>query len=97
MKLIDCEPRWTKVTNPDMGGDAERQGMGLSFLPVGFAGRINIWFENPLDGKPPINEPEKPRTLWKRKGETFDTLTLAPSIRDDSQGFHKTLTNGVFA
>ena len=100
MRLIDLDPRWVKTTNPDFGGgDPSRFGMGLSFLsPLKTGLRINIWFKNPLDGKGPINEPEKPRALWERKGNTFDTLTLTPSIDVTSKSYpnewHGNITNG---
>lgn len=93
MKLIDCDPRWTKVSNLDMGGHPERHGMGLSFTPPDSAVRVNIWFKNPIDGGPPINEPGKQRCLWDRSGDTFETLTLHPSI-DDSPRFHGWIRNG---
>jgi hypothetical protein len=68
--------------------------MGLSFLsPLGTGLRINIWFANPLDGGLPINDPDKTRTLWQREGDTFDTLTLAPSI-DASPDWHGHINGG---
>jgi hypothetical protein len=94
MKLSDCDPRWTKATNPDDGGRPDGQGMGLSFLsPLGTGVRINIWFANPLDGGSPINDPKRPRQLWKRTGETFDTLTLTPSV-DASPDWHGHIKDG---
>lgn len=56
---------------------------------------LYVPFENPLDGGPSI-EPGHPR--WRRAGETFETLTLTPSIlRTRSKGgcgWHGWITNG---
>lgn len=50
---------------------------------------------NPLDGGPPL-EPERSR--WLREGDTFESLTLAPSIRriphDGSCGWHGFIRRG---
>ena len=94
MKLTDLDPRWTTATNPDCGGRPDAHGMGLSFLsPLGTGLRINIFFANPLDGGTPINDPEKQRTLWQRTGDTFETLTLTPSV-DASPDWHGWIKNG---
>ena len=66
----------------------------LSFLsPKGTGLRINIWFANPLDGGPPISDPDRPRCLWQRTGDTFETLTLSPSV-DASPDWHGWIRNG---
>jgi hypothetical protein len=93
-KLAELDPRWIKATNPDCGGRPGAHGMGLSFLsPLDTGLRINIWFANPLDGGPPISDPDMPCHLWQRTGETFDTLTLTPSI-DASPDWHGFITSG---
>lgn len=54
---------------------------------------ISIAFENPLDGGPPAPG----RLHWKRTGDTFETLTLAPSVdasRTHPQGWHGFVING---
>lgn len=41
-----------------------------------------VGFRNPLDGGPPFeSRPGGP--LWDRRGETFETLRLSPSILSD--------------
>jgi hypothetical protein len=58
---------------------------------------IGIWFTNPLDGGPPLNDP---RPKWRRTGETFENLTLdnpggSNSCDFSSSGhWHGFITNG---
>lgn len=62
-----------------MYGD-NRHGMGLSFLcPVHRDHRLVVMFANPIDGLPAAT-PEEGHYQWQRTGETFETLTLGPSI-----------------
>ena len=42
--------------------------------------KLIVWFENPLDGGPSIDPTKHRAPLWKRGGETFETLSLTPSI-----------------
>lgn len=85
MKLVAFNPRWivgahwqdgeTLVFNQDNFWN--RYGMGISFdCPHCYVQRLGVYFSNPIDGKPP----ESGVPLWKREGETFDTITLSPSI-----------------
>lgn len=73
-----------------LGDASQRHGGGISFeCPVhtqhcvtcgqktNGSHRIVVWFENPIDGLPP--EATAPHR-WIREGETFETLTLSPSI-----------------
>lgn len=80
-----------------------RHGIGISFdcpCPVctskrtggfdeDFYLRIFVSFANPLDGGPPIHGD---RHLWQRTGDTFETLSLTPSILSvagrDGCGWH---------
>jgi hypothetical protein len=54
-----------------------------------------VAFANPLDGGPPhisLGEP-----TWQRTGDTFETLTLSPSIlrtRPYGCGWHGFITDG---
>lgn len=83
MKLTDHNPRWVGYGGEgisDANGDPvpARSGVGLTFnCPCGTCGqRPYIGFQNPLDGGPPVsNGPH-----WNRAGETFETLTVTPSI-----------------
>jgi hypothetical protein len=68
MKLAALSPKWIAVGAGDVG---------ISFAcPCGRCGeRVYVLFANPLDGGPTV-EPKG----WQRTGETFDDLTLRPSI-----------------
>lgn len=98
-KLIDFNPSFLGT-----GGDgvtrngkpvSRREGVGLSFdCPCGCGCRAFIYFENPLDGGFIIPE-HQPN--WKRTGDTFETLTLFPSLQRNSDcKWHGFLTDGVF-
>lgn len=67
------------ITDKDGNSVPERHGIGVMFdCPCGCGVGCYVGFENPLDGKPPRANKGEP--LWARTGETFDTLTLRPSI-----------------
>jgi len=98
MRLIDLEPRWVVAHRwDDADGTMQfqwaeaplrRHGMGLSFLcPVHRDHRLAVMFANPLDGQPPDAEAQY---LWKRDGDTFESITLGPSV--DASG--NTSSNG---
>lgn len=104
MKLSDLDPRWC------IGGGSlfyGRHGMGMSFLcPVHKNHRLAVMFSNPLDGQP---RDTSARYCWLRTGDTFEVMTLGPSI--DASGsnsdigshlgmiqtpcWHGYITNGV--
>lgn len=56
--------------------------------------RHYVDFANPLDGGPSV----RAEHAWQRTGETFDTLTLTPSIHSVADkggcGWHGFITNG---
>lgn len=87
MRLVDLEPTWSF----DRAG---RQGMGVSFLcPCCRKTTIFAPFKNPIDGGAP-GWPDR-KCHWQRTGETFETLTLAPSVDCSSFGhWHGFITNG---
>lgn len=76
-RLVDLHPKWTGIYG------TERKGTGLQFTcpcldaRCPWGGEIYVTIENPLDGGPAARE-APPR--WKRTGNTFDILTLSPSI-----------------
>jgi Family of unknown function (DUF6527) len=76
-QLIDCNPRWVNWTG--------REGDPVDAIhfdcPEGHVGcGITIPFTPALDGS---SQPVKQRNgaQWERTGDTFETLTLSPSIR----------------
>jgi hypothetical protein len=89
VRLVDLEPKWI-----DRNG---RTGLGVIFnCMIGHCcGRIRIYFTNPLDGGPawPVDDQNSHR--WTRTGDSFETLSMTPSVNADVCG-HLTLTDGVF-
>lgn len=91
MKLTDLDPSWATDCNG-------RHGMGITFrCPVHELGCYQgVWFTNPVDGGPPVGGGH---LLWQRTGDTFEALTLTPSIhvkwaQDGSTHWHGYVTNG---
>lgn len=82
--LRDLHPTWIGhggegVAGPDGRPVPRREGTGIVFdCPCGCASPVYVPFENPLDGKGPI---QGERNGWRRTGDTFDTLSIAPSIQ----------------
>lgn len=101
MRLTDLDPHWYAFEG--------RHGQGLDFdcphCPEGNRTKLAIAFANPLDGGPPepprdftFPDGTKGRTVyWQRTGDTFETLTLTPSVDAQSHGvghWHGFITNG---
>ncbi len=90
MRLADLNP--TFLGAKTKGGWRDGVGVELS-CPCGCDRGLYVPFANPIDGGPSI----EPRG-WQRTGDTFDTLTLHPSIlRDKAKGgcgWHGWITNG---
>lgn len=94
MRLVDRNPQWMRTS----GG---REGVGLLFdcpcascvssdnpMPIGVA------FDRPLDLGDSLTGAGP---LWHRTGDTFETLTLTPSILmhvGTTEHWHGYLTNG---
>jgi hypothetical protein len=101
MRLVDLNPRWIGaggegITLADGSPAPERTGVGVIFnCPCGCGDEGYVPFQNPLDGGLPL---DPNRSVWQRTGETFETLTLTPSIlkvRNPSGcGWHGFITNG---
>lgn len=74
-RLVDCDPRWVVVT----GGSDH---CGVSFAcPEGHEGcRHVIPFTPTLEGSPHAGWHAN-GCVWQRSRDTFETLTLSPSIR----------------
>lgn len=98
MKLTDLNPTFYSaggegITRADGTPAPERRGVGLGFdCPCGNPDeehRCYIPFANPLDGGPAVERG------WQRTGDTFETLTLTPSIqRMDGCRWHGFITDG---
>jgi hypothetical protein len=91
VRLTELAPRWL--------GMEGRHGMGISFTcphchgKAGLQQRLAIGFHNPLDGKPPYSFPGF--LLWQREGETFDDLSISPSVDASRSGhWHGFIRNG---
>jgi hypothetical protein len=106
MRFIDLNPKWLGAGGPDIYESEyhyklgiprpERYGIGVAFdCPCGCGMPSMIEFANPLDGKPPYRTDV---ALWQRTGETFETLTITPSILRKRErggcGWHGFITNG---
>lgn len=107
MRLADLEPRWVGaggegVRDASGNPEPERHGVGLSFrCPCGRtdhrpdSDRVYVALANPLDGGAPHISPGE--LAWQRTGDTFETLTLSPSILRTLKvgcGWHGWIRNG---
>lgn len=106
MKLLGLNPRWCNAggenifTTDEQGNRIpapHRSGVAVIFnCPCGKCNmECCIEFKNPLDG----GDCHNPKgTTWNRVGDTFETLTLTPSIlRTPAKGgcgWHGYITNG---
>lgn len=101
-KLTDLDPRWVNsggagITDTDGNPVPVRRGIGLTFAcPCGCGVRAFVGLRQPLDGGPPTQEE---RALWDREGDTFETLSLRPSVYQPRAkggcGWHGWVTDGV--
>ncbi len=76
-RLVDCNPRWTCFT----GRDTDPVDALIFDCPEGHEGcHHTIPFTPSLDGaqRPVL---QRNGVQWQRTGDTFETLTLSPSIR----------------
>lgn len=100
MRLADLNPVFPinggeGVTRSDTGEPVPRtEGVGVIFdCPCGNKDdrhRCYVTFANPIGPGPHVHEKG-----WQRTGDTFDTLTLTPSIlRIGDCGWHGYITNG---
>src|SRR5512146_628925 len=99
MKLIELSPRWIGAGGDGITRDGvpvpRREGVALWLerCPCGCGTPLCLYVDPPLDGGAPIGLP-----AWRRTGDTFETLTLAPSILRNSSrggcGWHGFIRNG---
>lgn len=98
MKLLDLNPEWSGcggegVTNADGSPVPRRERVAVLLdCPCGCAHRLHVPFANPPDGLGPIYQDYG----WQRTGETFEDLTLTPSIQREfpARCWHGFITNG---
>jgi hypothetical protein len=78
-RLIDCNPHWVSARYAGADDDV---ACGVHFdCPEGHEGCDHaIPFAPRLDGSPATSWYSS-GAIWQRTGETFETLTLTPSIR----------------
>ncbi len=100
MRLIEFNPRWITGIRADIPETRGKRGqIGITFLcPHCRMQRLGVLFEPPIDDnvlwlfatwKPIAGK------RWERSGETFDTLTLIPSVDASTYGhWHGTIKNG---
>lgn len=74
MRLVDLDPHWISFDG--------RHGQGVRFDCPAHKGShsIAVFFENPVDGKAKVGPDRTPTPRWIREGDTFETLTIKPSI-----------------
>ena len=102
MRLADLNPVFLSSGGPGISdartGEpiAKTEGVGVMFdCPCGDHSeehRCYVPFRNPIGPGPMVRNTEQG---WYREGETFDTLTLTPSIlRVGGCGWHGFITQG---
>lgn len=97
MKLTELNPRWTSFTDPSSGIRS-----GITFdCPHCQTQRLGVVFSNPIDPQGWLEKGITKPTVeceWERSGESFETLTLSPSLdnsRIDAGGhWHGFIKNG---
>jgi len=94
VKLIELEPHWI-----GLGSSPNVVLTGVSFLcPHCKAIRLAAMFKNPIDPQnwlPRITTIPHGQNEWERTGETFETLTLRPSINTEwANHWHGFILNG---
>lgn len=86
MRLTDLHPEWVGaggagISDKDGNPAPVRRGIGVLFdCPCGNRAEEHqcyVAFVNPLDGGPAL-DPTHP--IWTREGDTFEALTLRPSV-----------------
>jgi hypothetical protein len=95
MRLNDFRPKWVQ---PEAVRVPVPVYVGVSFdCPHCGSQRLSIGFRQPIDPQGLLNGTTwQPQSLaWDRTGDSFDALTLAPSIDFSPQGhWHGHIING---
>jgi hypothetical protein len=104
MKLTDLNPRWCAEAGAPEG---TKQGIGFD-CPHCRKIRLAIFFDPPIEGRIPdikavqqsqadghLDDHHIGRILWRRAGDTFENLSLSPSIDASAFGhWHGYITDG---
>lgn len=95
MKLVDLNPRMA-ISRALAGGswsEAAKRNVGMTLdCPCCRATRLMVHFRNPIGG----TAPEPVERLWDRTGDSFDTMTLSPSIDASAVGHaHFSIAQGL--
>lgn len=93
MRLIDLKPCWVAGLNAP---DGAKQGVSFECPCCNGSTRLAIFFTPTICGNPPVDVGGIARNewckadhlsdhhigsiLWQRTGDTFETLTLSPSV-----------------
>lgn len=93
MKFSLLDPHWMSADGRERMGIlfqcpaclSENRGHGLGHY-------LAVYFSNPADGGPPATPKHVPSPRWRRDGDTFDDLTISPSI--DAGCWHGFITKG---
>jgi hypothetical protein len=91
-KLVDCDPKWA-----DSYGEVEAGATHVMFdCPEGHEG---CWHHIPFTPSLNGQAMTSAHAIWQRTGETFETLTLSPSIatrppRPNGCALHIHIANG---
>lgn len=104
MRLVDLDPHWIGIHD---WSENSPYHVGITFrcphCPPGKRGEttfIAVFFSNPIDPgqlqqKYSWTTSKLAENLWNRQGDTFDTLTLSPSVDASGNGhWHGFITNG---
>lgn len=83
MRLVDLAPFFC--------AEDGREGMGLAFRCPHCEDFLYVPFKNPLSGG--AGKPNPNGCMWEREGDTFETLTLSPSV-DSKEHWHGWIRNG---
>ena len=99
MELSDLNPVWLSHGGEYVTQNGQpvplRERIGISFdCPCGCQHPVDVLFANPVDGGGPVRQ--EPHPNWTRTGETFDDLTLSPSVQREypARCWHGFVTNG---
>ncbi len=113
MKLTDLDPKWFDVGGNNSNKDGLSFLCPCPKCQIGSPVRLAVQFANPIGDYPAIEMTAKernrhvlelktfdvpPGTMWRREGETFETISLSPSVDASQAGhWHGNITNGEVA